>query len=136
MIKGGANAKPFTTHYNDLDQDVYLRISPELFLKQLTIGGLHRVFDMNRNFRNESIDQTHMPEFTMVESYCAYWDLYDQLEFVEDFISSTVRYCNVTFNGVEDKEDNPDLYRIKYTDWKGKEYDINFKPPFKRVDIM
>lgn len=72
----------------------------------------------------------------MVESYCAYWDLYDQLEFVEDFISSTVRYCNVTFNGVEDKEDNPDLYRIKYTDWKGQEYNINFKPPFRRVDIM
>lgn len=76
-VKGGANAKPFITFYNDLNQNVFLRIAPELYLKQLVIGGLNRVFEMNRNFRNESIDNTHLPEFTMVESYCAYWDLYD-----------------------------------------------------------
>lgn len=98
-IKGGANAKPFITYYNDLQQDVYLRVAPELYLKQLVIGGIDRVFEMNRNFRNESIDNTHLPEFTMVESYCAYWDLYDQMVFVEDLLSSVVKYCNITFNG-------------------------------------
>lgn len=134
-IKGGANAKPFITKYNDLNQDVFLRIAPELYLKQLVIGGIQRVFEMNRNFRNESIDQTHLPEFTMVESYCAYWDLYDQMVFVEDLMSSLAKYVNVTFNK-HSGEDNKDLYLIKYKDWSGNDYEIDFRPPFKRLDIM
>ncbi|CAL6005804.1 Lysyl-tRNA_synthetase [Hexamita inflata] len=136
QIKGGANAKPFITYYNDLQQNVFLRIAPELYLKQLVIGGLNRVFEMNRNFRNESIDNTHLPEFTMLEAYCAYWDLYDQIAFVEDLMSSCVKYCNVTFNGQVDSSDNPDLYLIKYKDWNGNDYNIDFRPPFKKLDIM
>ena len=115
---------------------MFLRIAPELYLKQLVIGGINRVFELNRNFRNESIDNTHLPEFTMLEAYCAYWDLHDQMVFIEDLLSSTVRYCNVTFNGQKDDPSNPDLYKIKYMDWNNKEYDIDFRPPFRRLDIM
>ncbi|KAH0573325.1 Lysyl-tRNA synthetase [Spironucleus salmonicida] len=136
QVKGGANAKPFITFYNDLGQDVFLRIAPELYLKQLVIGGINRVFEMNRNFRNESIDNTHLPEFTMVESYCAYWDLYDQMEFVEDLLSSLAKYANITFNGESDNVSNPNLYLIKYRDYNGKDYNIDFRPPFVRHDIM
>src|SRR5262245_44595290 len=71
-IAGGAAARPFVTHHNALDVDLYLRISPELYLKRLVVGGLERVFEINRNFRNEGIDATHQPEFTMLEFYQAY----------------------------------------------------------------
>jgi len=71
---GGAAARPFITHHNDLDMDMYLRISPELYLKRLLVGGFEKVFDINKNFRNEGIDTTHNPEFTMLEAYQAYAD--------------------------------------------------------------
>ena len=113
-----------------------MRIAPELYLKQLVIGGLNRVFEMNRNFRNESIDCTHLPEFTMVESYCAYWDLYDQLKFVEDMLSSLARYRNVHFFNQKDDDSNPDIYLINYKDQSGRDHKIDFRPPFARYDIV
>lgn len=85
-IPGGANAKPFVTHHNALDQDMYLRIAPELYLKRLLVGGFERVFEINRNFRNEGISVRHNPEFTMMEYYAAYWDYQDQMNFTEALI--------------------------------------------------
>jgi lysyl-tRNA synthetase class 2 len=73
-IPGGANAKPFVTHHNALDQEMFLRIAPELYLKRLLVGGFERVFEINRNFRNEGISVRHNPEFTMMEFYAAYWN--------------------------------------------------------------
>ncbi len=88
---GGALARPFTTHHNALGVDMYLRIAPELYLKRLTVGGFERVFEMNRNFRNEGISPRHNPEFTMLEAYMAYADYHDVMELVEDvFIEAAV----------------------------------------------
>jgi lysyl-tRNA synthetase class 2 len=85
-IPGGANAKPFTTHHNALDQQMYLRIAPELYLKRLIVGGFDRVFEINRSFRNEGISVRHNPEFTMMEFYAAYWDYQDLMTFTEALI--------------------------------------------------
>jgi lysyl-tRNA synthetase class 2 len=85
-IPGGANAKPFTTHHNALDQEMFLRIAPELYLKRLIVGGFERVFEINRNFRNEGISVRHNPEFTMMEFYAAYWDYQDLMTFTEALI--------------------------------------------------
>jgi lysyl-tRNA synthetase, class II len=82
-IPGGANAKPFTTHHNALDQQMFLRIAPELYLKRLVVGGFERVFEINRNFRNEGISVRHNPEFTMMEFYAAYWTHHDLMDFTE-----------------------------------------------------
>ena len=82
-IPGGANAKPFTTHHNALDQAMYLRIAPELYLKRLLVGGFERVFEINRNFRNEGISVRHNPEFTMMEFYAAFWTHHDMMDFTE-----------------------------------------------------
>jgi lysyl-tRNA synthetase class 2 len=80
-IPGGANAKPFVTHHNALDQQMFLRIAPELYLKRLVVGGFERVFEINRSFRNEGISVRHNPEFTMMEFYAAYWTQRDMLDF-------------------------------------------------------
>jgi lysyl-tRNA synthetase class 2 len=85
-IPGGANAKPFTTHHNALDQQMFLRIAPELYLKRLIVGGFERVFEINRSFRNEGISVRHNPEFTMMEFYAAYWDYQDLMTFTEALI--------------------------------------------------
>ncbi len=85
-IPGGANAKPFITHHNALDQEMYLRIAPELYLKRLIVGGFERVFEINRNFRNEGISVRHNPEFTMMEFYAAYWNYQDLMRFTEDLV--------------------------------------------------
>jgi lysyl-tRNA synthetase, class II len=82
-IPGGANAKPFVTHHNALDQQMFLRIAPELYLKRLLVGGFERVFEINRNFRNEGISVRHNPEFTMMEFYAAYWNYRDLMDFTE-----------------------------------------------------
>ena len=85
-IPGGANAKPFKTHHNALDQEMFLRIAPELYLKRLIVGGFERVFEINRNFRNEGISVRHNPEFTMMEFYAAYWNYRDLMDFTEALI--------------------------------------------------
>lgn len=85
-IPGGANAKPFITHHNALDMDMYLRIAPELYLKRLVVGGFERVFEINRNFRNEGVSIRHNPEFTMMEFYATYWTYKDQMQFTEDLL--------------------------------------------------
>ena len=85
-IPGGANAKPFVTHHNALDQEMYLRIAPELYLKRLIVGGFERVFEINRNFRNEGISVRHNPEFTMMEFYAAYWNYQDIMDYTEAIV--------------------------------------------------
>jgi lysyl-tRNA synthetase class 2 len=89
-IAGGATARPFITHHNTLDLDLYLRIAPELYLKRLIIGGFERVFELNRNFRNEGISTRHNPEFTMLEFYWAYADYEMLMEFTEELITGVV----------------------------------------------
>lgn len=90
-IPGGANAKPFITHHNALDQEMFLRIAPELYLKRLVVGGFERVFEINRNFRNEGISVRHNPEFTMMEFYAAYWNHHDLMDFTEAVLRHAAR---------------------------------------------
>ena len=85
-IQGGATARPFVTHHNALDQDLYLRIAEELHLKRLIVGGMERVFEIGRVFRNEGIDTSHNPEFTMLEAYQAYADYHDMMDLTEGLI--------------------------------------------------
>jgi lysyl-tRNA synthetase, class II len=93
-IAGGAAARPFITHHNTLDIDLYLRIAPELFLKRLLVGGMEKVFEINRNFRNEGIDTSHNPEFTMMELYQAYADYTIMMDLTEELICTlVVKYC-------------------------------------------
>jgi lysyl-tRNA synthetase class 2 len=94
-IAGGAAAKPFVTHHNSLDMDLFLRISPELFLKRLLVGGMERVFEINRNFRNEGLSRQHNPEFTMIEIYQAYGDYNVMMDLTEEVISLCVeKHCS------------------------------------------
>ncbi len=90
-IPGGANAKPFVTHHNALDQQMFLRIAPELYLKRLIVGGFERVFEINRSFRNEGISVRHNPEFTMMEFYAAYWNYLDLMDFTEALIRDSAQ---------------------------------------------
>ena len=89
-IYGGANAKPFTTHHNALNQDFYLRIATELYLKQLIVGGFEKVYELSKDFRNEGIDRSHNPEFTMLEFYQAYSDYNFMMDFVEEMFKKVV----------------------------------------------
>lgn len=116
-IPGGANARPFETHHNALDQQMFLRIAPELYLKRLLVGGFERVFEINRNFRNEGISVRHNPEFTMMEFYAAYWNYQDLMGFTEDLIRHAVR----TVHG-----DGPLSYQGK---------PVNVGAPFARLTI-
>ncbi len=85
-IPGGATARPFVTHHNALDMQLFLRIAPELYLKRLVVGGFERVFEINRNFRNEGISVRHNPEFTMMEFYQAYATYEDLMDFTEELL--------------------------------------------------
>ena len=89
-IYGGAAARPFTTHHNTLDMQLYLRIGPELYLKRLLVGGIERVFEFSRVFRNEGIDTQHNPEFTLLEVYQAYGDYHDMMELTEAMVSAAI----------------------------------------------
>jgi len=104
-IAGGAAARPFVTHHNALDIDLKLRIAPELYLKRLVVGGLDRVYEINRNFRNEGISTQHNPEFTMVEFYQAYANYHDLMELTKELVATVAMEVNgttkTTFNGIE-----------------------------------
>jgi lysyl-tRNA synthetase class 2 len=105
QIAGGAAARPFTTHHNALDLDLFLRIAPELYLKRLVVGGFDRVYEINRNFRNEGVSTQHNPEFTMLEFYQAYANYHDLMDLTEELIAFVAKEVNGTtitnFNGVE-----------------------------------
>ncbi|MEY2654013.1 MAG: hypothetical protein RLZZ524_1041 [Pseudomonadota bacterium] len=110
-IPGGANAKPFITHHNALDQEMFLRIAPELYLKRLVVGGFERVFEINRNFRNEGISVRHNPEFTMMEFYAAYWNHHDLMDFTEQLLRHAAQQATgsarVTYAGKPVHLDEP-----------------------------
>jgi len=112
LLYGGASAKPFKTHLNTLDIDLYLRIAPELYLKRLLVGGFERIFEIGRCFRNEGMDREHNPDFTMLECYAAYWDWEDLMKFIEELMRyinpkifpkkwSRVEYKDIVKNGDE-----------------------------------
>lgn len=116
-IAGGATAKPFITHHNTLDMKLYLRIAPELYLKRLVVGGFERVFEINRNFRNEGISTKHNPEFTMIEWYQAYADYFDLMKMTEELIYEIALKINgtpiITFG----------------------DYEINLTPPWEKLTL-
>lgn len=116
-IYGGANARPFTTHLNALDQEMYLRISLEISLKKLLVGGFAKVFEIGKVFRNEGIDKSHNPEFTMCEAYAALWDYKDMMRFVENLIETI---CKAMFQAT----------RIQVGD-----HEIDFKTPWRRLTM-
>lgn len=104
-IPGGATAKPFITHHNALDMDMYLRIAPELYLKRLVVGGFERVFEINRNFRNEGVSPRHNPEFTMMEFYAAYTEYQWLMDYTENLIRATTeKVCGTTLLQYQGKE--------------------------------
>jgi lysyl-tRNA synthetase class 2 len=117
VIPGGAAARPFVTHHNALDIDLYLRVAPELYLKRLVVGGFERVFEVNRNFRNEGISQRHNPEFTMLEFYWAWATYHDLMDLTEELLSGLA----VAVNG------SP---KVQFG-----EMEIDFSPPFKRAHM-
>jgi len=116
-LPGGANARPFVTHHNTLDADLYLRIAPELYLKRIIIGGVERVYEFARCFRNEGMDWSHNPEFTQVEFYASYMDYIELMDFTEDLILSVVKKANGDAS-------------IEYQD-----NTIVFEKPFRRIQF-
>jgi lysyl-tRNA synthetase class 2 len=117
IIPGGATARPFITHHNALDQDMYLRIAPELYLKRLVVGGFERVYEINRNFRNEGLSTRHNPEFTMLEFYQAYADYRDLMDLTERMLRKVAQEVlggtSITYQGI----------------------DMDFSEPFARMSI-
>lgn len=125
IIPGGAMAKPFITYHNELDMKLYMRIAPELYHKMLVVGGLDRVYEIGRQFRNEGIDLTHNPEFTTCEFYMAYADYRDLMEITEKLLSGMVKHITGS-------------YKITYhpDGQDGQAYEIDFTPPFRRISMV
>ena len=117
-LYGGAAAKPFKTHLNALDIDLYLAISPELYLKRLIVGGYDKVYTMSRNFRNEGIDRWHNPEFTMMEIYCSYWDYNDMMDLMEEIYEYVAKKVNGSTK----------------VEFRGKI--VDFKRPWKKMTML
>ena len=126
VLYGGAQAKPFITHINAWDMDMFLSISPELYLKRLLVGGFERVYTICKNFRNEGVDRSHNPEFTMLEAYQAYADYEDVMKLVEDYWD----YCCKKVNKTTKVK-----YTIRDENNKEKEVVIDFKAPWKRMTM-
>ncbi|MBN4079222.1 lysine--tRNA ligase [Beggiatoa alba] len=118
VIPGGATARPFVTHHNALDMGLYLRVAPELYLKRLVVGGFERVFEINRNFRNEGLSTRHNPEFTMVEFYQAYADYKDLMDLTEEMLRGMAQ----------------EIHGTTVLPYQGDEYD--FGKPFQRMTIV
>src|SRR5262249_49101187 len=116
-IIGGAAAKPFITHHNALDMKLYMRIAPELYLKRLVVGGLERVYEINRNFRNEGLSRQHNPEFTMLEFYQAYATYSDLMDLTEQLISGLAQAINGSLH------------------CRWEEADLDLSPPWRRISV-
>jgi lysyl-tRNA synthetase class 2 len=130
MLAGGATAKPFITHHNDLNLDLFLRVAPELYLKELVVGGLDRVYEIGRVFRNEGIDLTHNPEFTICEFYMAYADMEDLMEITEAMIEGLVKSLN---GGSTKITYHPDGNKGVEG---AREVVLDFQRPWKRYDMI
>ncbi|XP_020481422.1 lysine--tRNA ligase isoform X1 [Labrus bergylta] len=124
IIPGGAVARPFVTYHNELDMNLYMRIAPELYHKMLVVGGMDRVYEIGRQFRNEGIDLTHNPEFTTCEFYMAYADYHDLMEITEKLLSGMVKHITGGYK-VTYHPDGPE----------GQAHEIDFTPPFRRVSM-
>ena len=128
VIPGGATARPFTTYHNSLELDMYLRIAPELYLKRLVVGGFEKVFEINRNFRNEGLSTRHNPEFTMIEFYQAYADYRDLMNLTEDMLRNAAQEVlgtTVIRNTVRDADGNVT-----------EEFEYDFGKPFERISVF
>jgi len=125
---GGANAKPFITYHNDIGKEMFMRIAPELYLKQLIIGGFERVYELGKQFRNESIDLTHFTEFSSIEIYQTHADYFQMMELTEQIFSKLVeKICGsmkITYKVVDHSNNS------------SRDVEIDFTPPFKRLDLM
>ncbi len=128
VIPGGASARPFITHHNALDRDMFLRIAPELYLKRLVVGGFERVFEINRNFRNEGLSTRHNPEFTMIEFYQAYADYHDLMDLTEEMLRTVAQNVlgTTTIVNTVRNEDGEILETFEY----------DLEKPFTRLSVF
>lgn len=125
QIAGGATAKPFVTHINEYDTDLFMRVAPELYLKMLVVGGIDKVYELGKQFRNEGADLTHNPEFTTCEFYEAYADVYDVMKRTEELVSGLVKEITGSYKTVF----HPDPE-------KDEKYEVNWEAPWHRIDMI